>query len=173
MYPGAAPNGFAVNKVSFTIRASSMVVIVGENGSGKSSLVKLLTQLFCPTSGQILIDDIDATAYHVDDLYAATALLTQDHTVFPLTVAENIGIGDVGAIGDMVKIKEAARLGGASDFIQSMARGYEQTLTPVHTWGPTRFPLPEGELKKFADEVERRKDISGKPFQLTHHQSVG
>lgn len=76
------------------IPSSSLVVIVGENGSGKSSIVKLLTQLYAPTSGSILIDGVDSICYREDDLYAATALLTQDHTIFPLSISENIGIGD-------------------------------------------------------------------------------
>lgn len=144
-----------------------MVVIVGENGSGKSSLVKLLTRLYAPSSGSILIDGIDAAAYHLDDLYAATALLTQDHTVFPLTIAENIGIGDVTAVNDMARIKEAARLAGASEFIEKMANGYDEELQPIRTWEGCRDSLPDGPVKRFADEVERSRDISGASFGLS------
>lgn len=138
-----------------------MVVIVGENGSGKSSLVKLLTRLYAPSSGSILVDGIDASAYHLGDLYAATALLTQDHTIFPLSAAENIGVGDLTAVNDMARVKEAARLAGASDFIEKMANGYDEVLYPVDTWQGCRQPLPDGPVKAFADEVERSKDISG------------
>ena len=78
----------AVNKVSFKLPPSSLVVIVGENGSGKSSIVKLLTQLYAPSAGSILIDGIDSLSYNKDDLHAATALLTQDHTILPLVRAD-------------------------------------------------------------------------------------
>lgn len=150
-----------VRNVSFTIPASSLVVIIGENGSGKTSLVKLLTRLYAPTSGSILIDGIDASAYHLDDLYAATALLTQDHTIFPFSVAENIGIGDVTAVDNMARIMEAARLTGAAEFIEKLDKGYDEVLHPVDTWQGCRYPLPDGPVKEFADEVERRKDVSG------------
>jgi ABC-type bacteriocin/lantibiotic exporter with double-glycine peptidase domain len=160
-YPGSKRDRAAISNVSFDIPASSMVVIVGENGSGKSTLVKLLTQLYPPTSGSILIDSMNVSVYHLDDLYAAMALLAQDHTIFPLTIAENIGVGDASAVDDMTKIQLAAKLGGVADFVENMACGYMEVLHPVMTGRACRYPLPEGPLKSFSDKIEGVRGVSG------------
>ena len=152
---------YAVRSVSFTLPASSLVVIVGENGSGKSSVIKLLAQLYQPSSGTVNVDGVDAAFYHLDDLYAAIALLTQDHSIFPLSIAENIALGDVDNINAVERVREAARLGGATEFIEKMKKGYNEFLRPVSTWQGCMYPLPDGPLKKFADEIERRRDVSG------------
>ncbi|KAI0086887.1 P-loop containing nucleoside triphosphate hydrolase protein [Irpex rosettiformis] len=139
-----------IHDVSFTLPSSSFVVIVGENGSGKTTLVKLLTGLFRPTSGNILIHGIDVYQYKMSDLTNASALLTQNHTIFPMTIAENIGVG------------EAAELGGARTFIEGLLDGYETVLKPVETaWSTKRLSEGVDWLKKVMDEVERSKDISG------------
>ncbi|GJE98931.1 ABC transporter ATP-binding protein-like [Phanerochaete sordida] len=160
-YKGMPEDVLALRHLSFTIPASALVVIVGANGSGKSSIVKLLTTLHVPSDGSIVIDGSAAEEYIVDDLRASTALLTQDHGIFPLTIAENIGLGDPGAVVDMQRVKEAARLGGAAEFIQKLPQQYEEIIHPVDTLRPYRYPLPEGTLKTFADQVERKKDVSG------------
>ena len=150
-----------MNAVSFTLPASSLVVIVGENGSGKSSIVKLLTQLYAPSAGSIVIDGVDSKLYDKDALYASMALLTQDHTIFPLSIAENIGIGDTDDVNDMTKVVEAARLGGASAFIEKRANRYDEVLHPVRTWQTCRYQLPDGPLKKFSEDIERSTEVSG------------
>lgn len=159
----------AVRDVSFTIPASSLVVIVGANGSGKSSLVKLLAHLYRPTSGTILIGGQDAAKYRIEELHEATALLTQDHTIFPgLSLSENIGIGDPSDVDNVKKIREAARLGGAHEFINKLPRQFDEELSPVQTCQAFRTLSP-GPLRKLRDDVERVKDLSGtlRPFART------
>ncbi|KAI0086893.1 P-loop containing nucleoside triphosphate hydrolase protein, partial [Irpex rosettiformis] len=151
-----------IHDVSFTLPSSSLVVIVGENGSGKTTLVKLLTGIYRPTSGNILIHGIDVYQYKMSDLTKASALLTQNHTIFPMTITENIGVGDADSIDDLDRVKEAAEFGGARTFIEGLPDGYETVLKPVQTALSTRR-LSEGVdgLKEVMDEVERSKDISG------------
>lgn len=151
----------ALRNVSFTLPSSSMVVIVGENGSGKTSLVKLLSGLYRPTTGDLLIDGIDAREYKVADLADATALLTQEHAIFPLPISENIGMGDVECVFDMRRIKEAAVMGGANGFIEKLDYAYEEVLQPMSTANATKWPLDNDQLQKLWDEVERVKDLSG------------
>ncbi|KAI0086903.1 P-loop containing nucleoside triphosphate hydrolase protein [Irpex rosettiformis] len=163
-YPGTQDTQarMVLQDVSFTLPSSSLVVIVGENGSGKTTLVKLLTGLFRPTSGDILINGVDIKKYKAEDLTRASALLTQNHNIFPMTIAENIGVGDTSSVDDLDRVKEAAELGGAKSFIESLPDGYETVLKPVETAWSTRYLTVEVDaLKEVMDEVERSKDVSG------------
>lgn len=143
------------------------MVIVGQNGSGKSSLVKLFTGLCQPSSGDILIDGLRTSFYRREDLAAGTALLTQDHKVFPLSMAENIGLGDHPNKHNIGRIWEAAALGGAGDFINKLPGGYEHSMAMSRTC-MTSGVLPEGPLLDLSNEFQRCTDISGKLISLVH-----
>lgn len=100
--------------------------------------------------------------YKAGDLTKATALLTQNHNIFPMTIAENIGVGDTNSVDDLEKVKEAAELGGAKTFVENLPDAYETVLQPVETaWSTRLFSAGNGDLKEVMDEVERSKDISG------------
>ncbi|KAI0819110.1 P-loop containing nucleoside triphosphate hydrolase protein [Irpex lacteus] len=159
-YPGAPQGQFALRNVSFTIERSSMVVIVGQNGSGKSSLANLLTGLTKPVSGDILIDDIKSSSFRRADLAQAIASLTQDHRILPLSIAENISLGDPSHTQCMGRIREAAELGGAAGFIDKFPDGLDHSLAVLRTHY-THGDLPEGPLADFAEEFTRYTDISG------------
>lgn len=163
-YPGTEDKAGkdALHDISFTLPASSLVVIVGENGSGKTTLVKLLTGLFRSTTGSILVDGVRMQEYKASDLTKATALLTQNHNIFPMTISENIGIGNTESVDDLERVREAAELGGARTFIENLSDGYETVLQPVETaWSTRFFSAGNDKLKEVMDEVERVKDISG------------
>lgn len=163
----------ALHDISFTLPASSLVVIVGENGSGKTTLVKLLTGLFRSTTGSILVDGMRMQEYKASDLTKATALLTQNHNIFPMTISENIGIGNTESVDDLERVREAAELGGAKTFIESLPDGYETVLQPVETaWSTRFFSAGNDKLKEVMDEVERVKDISGESICDLCGQSV-
>lgn len=159
-YPGSKEGLFALNNISFDIPASVLVVIVGANGSGKSTIVKILAQLYRPSTGGIFTRKHPIHDYRLDDLYDSITLLTQDHSVFPLSIGENIGLGNPLDVDNMKKIREAARLGGASDFIEKLKSKYDEELYPVKTCNPTRYPLVGEPLRRYRDEVERKKEIS-------------
>ncbi|GJE98947.1 hypothetical protein PsYK624_151850 [Phanerochaete sordida] len=171
----------ALRNVSFTLPPSSLVVIVGANGSGKSSLVNLLTNLQRPTSGRVLFDGGDphaggagASVRAVERLQRATALLTQAHSLFQaFSIAENIAVGDpdfclacadagaAGAAALRARVEEAARLGGALEFVGKREQGFDEVVHPVNTcWGST-YPMPPGPLKDIYDALEAWKDVSG------------
>ena len=147
--------------INITLPASSLVVIVGANGSGKSSLVNLLANLYRPKSGKILVDSRPIESYRISDLRQATALLTQDHSIFPLNVAENIGIGDPDQADNQGRIEEAARLGGASGYVSKLTKMWAEVLFPVLTSSLSHFPMPPGPLKDVMHMVEKRSDLSG------------
>ncbi|KAG8756280.1 hypothetical protein FRC14_003205 [Serendipita sp. 396] len=121
---------FALRNVSFTIPAGATVILVGENGSGKTTTVSLLSRLFDATSGEILIDDRPISDYQVQTLREAQAILRQGYQHFPFSIKENIGIGDptwkegqddpatAGKIED--RIMAAAKLSGAMEVIEDV-----------------------------------------------------
>ncbi len=94
-YPGSQTAKPALSNINLSIKSGQMVVIVGSNGSGKSTILKLLSRFYDPTSGpeSILVDGIPISQYRMSDLWRATATLTQDHSLFPLSLGENIGLG--------------------------------------------------------------------------------
>ena len=110
------------------INSGQLVVIVGANGSGKSTLVRILSRLYDPTSGQVLIDGHSSGNYLVNDLRRATVILSQDTSLYPLSLAENIGLGYPAFSSNKDMIIEAAKEGGAFEFIQKLNKGIDTVL---------------------------------------------
>ena len=157
-YPEAGKD--ALCDVSFHIKPSSLAVIVGDNGSGKSTLVNLLTGFHSATSGEILVDGAKIDAYRSTDLRQATALLTQDFTILPLTISDNIALGDPDEITDDYRVHEAARLGGADQFVKRLPKAWSTVLHPLPSVMSYAGDI-EGPLLKYMQELDEHTDVSG------------
>ncbi|KAG9310293.1 P-loop containing nucleoside triphosphate hydrolase protein [Chiua virens] len=147
----AGSERYALRNVSFKIGAGQLCVIVGSNGSGKSTILKLISRIYDPTEGTILIDDMDIKTLKLADLRRAMSTLFQDYTHFPLSLMDNIALGNPDLEPDNDKIREAARLGGAEDFIDKLPDGFDTYLDrPVRDY---YSPLPEGTSMLFGRKV--------------------
>lgn len=129
-YPGAARP--AVDGVSLDLRPGEVVALVGENGSGKTTLTKLLTGLYSPGSGTVLVDGVPAMAA---ELRALSTVLFQDYLRYKLSVAENIALGDPAFLGDRGRLLEAARRAGAARIVADLPDGYDTRLGAEFTGG--------------------------------------
>ncbi len=125
-----------LDDVSFTIRAGESVALVGENGAGKTTLIKLLTRLYDPTEGVILLDGHDIREYDPKELYHVFGIIFQVFGKYAFDVRENITMGDVFSPADEVRMKQAADDADASDYISRLPRGFDTPLT--------RFFEPDG-----------------------------
>ncbi|KAG6919464.1 hypothetical protein DXG01_005723 [Tephrocybe rancida] len=149
-YPSS--EAYALEGVSFKIEKGQLCIIVGANGSGKSTVLKLIARLYEPESGEILIDGRDIKCLKLDDLRQAISVLFQDYTHFPLSIKENIGLGDPENAEDDDKIRQAAHLGGADEFIERLPEGFETYLDrPVKDYYSA---LPEGTTTLFGRAVD-------------------
>ena len=144
-YPGASRP--AVDDVSFHIRPGESLALVGENGSGKTTLIKLLTRLYDPDSGAILLDGLDLREWQRDVLRQRIAVIFQDFARYQMLLGENIGAGDTRRFGDAERWREAARQGTASEFIAGMPLGYE---TQLGRWFKDGQELSGGQWQKIA-----------------------
>ncbi len=117
-----------LNKLSFRLEPGERIALIGENGQGKTTIVKLLTRLYDPTEGQVLLDGIDLREYDLEDLCRQISVVFQDFMRYEMTAAENIGIGRVEENGNNRRIVEAARKSGVHEMIQSFPDGYQQML---------------------------------------------
>jgi len=134
---------------------------VGSNGGGKSSTVSLLSRLFDPTSGEILIDNKPLKDYIMSDIREAQAILRQDYQHFPFSIAENIAIGRPGS-DDPDAVRQAAQLADAQDLIEE--RGYEANVKPVKTLD-TGWELMGSDLEQESKGVEKPIELSGGQWQ--------
>ncbi|MBL9101724.1 MAG: ABC transporter ATP-binding protein [Myxococcales bacterium] len=125
-YPGATTPALA--DVSLTLKPGQTLALVGENGSGKTTLIKLLTRLYVPTAGRILLDGRDLQEWDELALRRRVGVIFQDFARYQLKVGENIGAGDVDAFGDRARWQSAARDGMADVFIDAMPAGYDTQL---------------------------------------------
>ncbi|KAG1777301.1 P-loop containing nucleoside triphosphate hydrolase protein [Suillus placidus] len=126
-YPGAEK--YALRDVSFKIGAGQLCVIVGTNGSGKSTILKLVSRIYDPIEGTILIDNRDIKTLKLADLRDAMSILFQDYTHFPLSIHENIALGNPKLADDFDKVREAARLASAEEFIDDLPGRFNTYIT--------------------------------------------
>lgn len=161
-YPGSKSLTGALKDVSFSIKPGQLVIIVGANGSGKSTIIKLLTRLYDVTSGEILVDGLPIQDYKISDLHDATATLTQNNHIYPLSLAKNIGLGCPASVEDTEMVKEAAKQGGADELIDNLAEGFDTTLDPVRTAYSSWLEIPKYQpLQDIVDNMELQAEISG------------
>ena len=117
-----------LDNVSFTIRPGETLVLVGINGAGKTTLLKLLTRLYDPTEGYILLDGKDLREYDVEELYRMFGIIFQDFGKYAATVSENIMYGDISEEIDKDNIKSSAIQANADEYISMLPSGYDTPL---------------------------------------------
>ena len=115
--------------VDLTIPAGSTMALVGLNGAGKSTLVKLLCRLYDPTRGTIRWDGTDLTALPVEALRRRLSAVFPDFMCYDLTAAENVAIGDLGALHERERVIQAAHRAGIHATLQGLPRGYDTLLS--------------------------------------------
>lgn len=145
IYPGA--ERWAVRHLSFTLKAGEVVALVGENGAGKTTLVKLLTRLYDPDEGRILLDGRDLRDYGLDELRGSMGVIFQDFVRYNLPAGDNIAVGRVEARGDRARIARAANRSQADEVIARLAHGYDQMIGKRFKNG---VELSGGEWQKIA-----------------------
>ena len=123
------------------------LALIGENGQGKTTIVKLLTRLYDPTEGAIFLDGVDLREYDVDDYVSQIAVIFQDFVRYDMTALENIGIGRVSKLANVDEIVAAAQKSRAHDVVQKLQLGYGQMLGRRFEGG---VDLSGGEWQKVA-----------------------
>jgi len=144
-YPGA--DRPALNEVSLHIPPGSKLALVGENGAGKTTLIKLLTGLYSPTGGRVLLDGLDLREWDPRALRTRIGVIFQDFIRYQLLVGENVGAGDVRAFQDEARWREAAEKGMAHAFIEKLPGAY---ATQLGSWFPGGRELSIGQWQKVA-----------------------
>ena len=125
-YPGIERN--VINHVDLTIHAGETIVIVGLNGAGKTTLIKLLTRLYDPTEGVILLDGHDIREYDLKELYDLFGIVFQDYGKYAVSVRDNIAFGEVNSEVTEDRITGAAAASNATDFINALPDKYNTPL---------------------------------------------
>jgi len=125
-YPGDAR--MVLEDISLTVGPDEVVALVGENGVGKTTLVKLLCRLYDPTSGKITIDGVDIRGFATAALRQEISVILQDYARYHLTARENIWLGNTALPPDHERIAAAAQQSGADEVIAGLKHGYDSML---------------------------------------------
>ncbi|HZZ15941.1 MAG TPA: ABC transporter ATP-binding protein, partial [Candidatus Sulfotelmatobacter sp.] len=144
-YPGNSRR--VLDSINFHLHPGERMALIGENGQGKTTIVKLITRLYDPTEGQILLDGIDLREYDLEDLHREIGVIFQDFMRYEMTVLENIAVGRVEEIGNLELLKSAARKSMADQTIERLPLGYDQMLGRRFEQG---VDLSGGEWQKVA-----------------------
>jgi ATP-binding cassette subfamily B protein len=145
IYPGN--EHWAVRHLSFTLKAGEVVALVGENGAGKTTLVKLLTRLYDPDEGRILLDGRDLREYDLDGLRGNIGVIFQDFVRYNFTAGDNIAVGRIEARADAARVQRAAESSQADQVIARLLGGYDQRIGKRFKNG---VELSGGEWQKIA-----------------------
>lgn len=116
----------ALQGISFRVQPGQTVAIVGQTGTGKTSLVKLVNRTYDVSSGQVLVDGVDVKDWNLESLRRKISIIEQDVFLFSRTIAENINFGVQSAT--QVDIEEAARAAQADEFVTTFADGYQTVI---------------------------------------------
>jgi ATP-binding cassette, subfamily B, bacterial len=137
----------ALEHITLHLTPGSSLALVGENGSGKTTLIKLLTRLYQPTAGRILLDGRDLAEWDERALRERIGVIFQDFTRYQMLVGENVGAGDERYFEDEARWRDAARKGMASEFIDTLPAGYQ---TQLGKWFKDGRELSGGQWQKIA-----------------------
>jgi ATP-binding cassette subfamily B protein len=121
--------------------------LIGENGQGKTTIVKLITRLYDPSEGEILLDGIDLREYSLEDLYREIGVIFQDFMRYEMTARENIAVGRIEQLNETDHIMNAAQKSLADEVIAKLGGGYDQMLGRRFESG---VDLSGGEWQKLA-----------------------
>jgi len=138
---------WAIRHLSFTLHPGEKLALVGENGAGKTTLVKLLSRLYDPVEGRILLDGIDLREYDLKELRTQVGVIFQDFQRYQMTVSQNIAVGNIAQSSNQLMIEDAAKQSLAYPLIEKMPLGYEQMLGRRFNQG---IELSGGEWQKIA-----------------------
>jgi len=144
-YPGSSR--MVLENLNLELRPAERVALIGENGQGKTTIVKLMTRLYDPVEGQVLLDGIDLREYDLDDLYSEIGVIFQDFMRYEMTARENIAVGRIESAENAPLLYSAAQKAMADDVIGRLPAGYEQMLGRRFDGG---VDLSGGEWQKVA-----------------------
>ena len=144
-YPGSEEP--ALRQINLHIKPGDSLALVGENGSGKTTLIKLLTRLYQPDAGRILLDGLDLQQWQGDALRQRIGVIFQDFGRYQFLVGENIGAGDINHFEDRQRWQRAAEMGMAHEFIDKLPQKYD---TQLGKWFKGGRELSGGQWQKIA-----------------------
>jgi ATP-binding cassette subfamily B protein len=144
VYPGSRRK--ILDELDFRLAPGERVALIGENGQGKTTIVKLLTRLYDPTVGRVLLDGVDLREYNIEDLAGQIGVIFQDYMRYEMTARENIAVGRIELAEDS-PVSEAARMSLADQVIEKLPQRYDQLLGLRFEGG---VDLSGGEWQKIA-----------------------
>ena len=144
-YPGSSR--LVLDRLYFQLKPGERVALVGENGQGKTTIVKLITRLYDPLEGQVLLDGVDLREYSLEDLYREIGVIFQDFMRYEMTARENIAVGQIDALASLEDLQLAAKKSMAAAVIHRLPLNYEQMLGRRFEGG---VDLSGGEWQKVA-----------------------
>jgi ATP-binding cassette subfamily B protein len=144
-YPGTERR--VLDRLNFRLEPGERIALIGQNGQGKTTIVKLITRLYDPTAGQILLDGVDLRDYNIEDVRKEVGTIFQDFMKYEMTARENIAVGRIQHLNDTRRIVAAAEESLADGVIGRLPRHYEQMLGRRFEGG---VDLSGGEWQKIA-----------------------
>ncbi|HXT96070.1 MAG TPA: ABC transporter ATP-binding protein [Polyangia bacterium] len=148
-YPGAGPDGerWALRGVDVFIPKGQSLALVGQNGAGKTTFIKLLANLYQPTEGHVLLDGRDLRSWNETELRQRIGVIFQDFNEYQLALRENVAFGSVEHLADDLRVARAVERGGAQELTAGLAGGLEAQLG---RWFGGGVELSGGQWQKVA-----------------------
>lgn len=156
-YPGT--DRFILKNLNLKITPGSTVVLVGLNGAGKTTLIKLLTRLYDPTDGYILLDGVDLKKYDPKSLYSIFGIIFQDFGKYAVSVSDNIKFGDIHRQASDEEVINAAKQSNVNDYIERLPDGYNTPLMRIFEPNGTELSIGQWQKLSIARAFYSESDI--------------
>jgi ATP-binding cassette, subfamily B, bacterial len=144
-YPGS--ERWALRGVNLFVPRGQSLALVGENGAGKTTFIKLMTRLYDPSEGRVLLDGQDLAQWDERDLRRRLGIIFQDFNQYYFALRENIGVGSIEHLDDQSRIERAVERGGARELVSQLTAGLD---TQLGRWFQGGVELSGGQWQKVA-----------------------